>query len=116
MISQASSQHSVSFVVAGSDAGRVIETLSEEFRDDLDRQRVLSVEEDLDVAIVAVVGAGMRGTPGVAGRVFGTMGQERINVIAIAQGSSELNISFVIAERDVSAAVLALHCVFVSGG
>jgi aspartate kinase len=116
MISQASSQHSVSFVVAGNDAGRVIETLSEEFRDDLERQRVLSVEEDLDVAIVAVVGAGMRGTPGVAGRVFGTMGQERINVIAIAQGSSELNISFVIAERDVSAAVLALHRVFVSGG
>jgi aspartate kinase len=115
MISQASSQHSVSFVVAGSEARRVTEALSDEFQDDLDRQRVLSIQVDRHVAIVAVVGAGMRGTPGVAGRVFGTMGQARINVIAIAQGSSELNISFVIAERDVSAAVLALHRAFISG-
>ncbi len=114
MISQASSQHSVSFIVGDGDAEGVFVALTDEFEHDLARQRVLSVQVDRDVAIIAVVGAGMRGTPGVAGRVFSTMGEEGINIIAIAQGSSELNISFVVAGEDVSAAVLALHRVFIS--
>ncbi len=114
MISQASSQHSVSFVVGAPDAQHVIRALSDEFRDDLESQRVLSVHLDPQVAIIAVVGAGMRGTPGVAGKVFSTMGESRINIIAIAQGSSELNISFVVSEDDVSAAVVALHGVFLT--
>lgn len=116
MISQASSQHSVSFVVNGAEREVVQETLAAEFREDLDHQRVLSISSDRDVAIVAVVGAGMKGTPGVAGKVFGTMGDERINIVAIAQGSSELNISFVINGADVSAAVRALHVVFIASG
>jgi len=115
MISQASSQHSVSFIVDGVDRVTVLAALAEEFREDLRHQRVLSLSDDQDVAILAVVGAGMIGTPGVAGRVFGTMGNEKINVVAIAQGSSELNISFVVKESDVSAAVRALHRVFVAG-
>ncbi|MEZ4569290.1 MAG: ACT domain-containing protein [Thermomicrobiales bacterium] len=105
MISQASSQHSVSFIVSGSDCQRVCDALEMEFGDDIDHQRVLSITEHREVAIVAVVGAGMRGTPGVAGRVFATMGDEGINIVAIAQGSSELNISFVVDEANVSAAV-----------
>jgi aspartokinase len=58
---------------------------------------------------VAVVGENMRGTPGVAGRVFIALGQENVNIIAIAQGSSESNISFVVAEPDMKAALIATH-------
>jgi aspartokinase len=61
------------------------------------------------VAIVAAVGEGMRGTPGVAARVFGALGRAGVNVMAIAQGSSELNISFVVADGERDKAVLAVH-------
>jgi bifunctional aspartokinase / homoserine dehydrogenase 1 len=74
------------------------------------------VNEDVDgvdvlheVAIVTAVGSGMRGTPGVAGRVFTTMGEHTINVIAIAQGASECSISFVVDEPNLEHAVVALH-------
>ncbi|HRF97934.1 MAG TPA: ACT domain-containing protein, partial [Aggregatilineales bacterium] len=62
-----------------------------------------------DIVIITVVGAGMRGTPGVAGRVFTVMGNNTINVLAIAQGSSECSISFIIPETDLKRAVLTLH-------
>jgi aspartokinase len=62
-----------------------------------------------EVAIVTVVGAGMRGTPGVAGRVFTCMGDNTVNVIAIAQGVSECSISFVVHEDDLKHAVSSLH-------
>jgi aspartokinase len=62
-----------------------------------------------DVAIVTTVGAGMRGTPGIAGRIFTAMGDNRINVIAIAQGASECSISFVVEEQDLQKAVITLH-------
>jgi bifunctional aspartokinase / homoserine dehydrogenase 1 len=113
MISQASSQHSVTFVVQDNEAGMVRDALQAEFASDLSSDRVLSISADTDLAIVAVVGAGMRGTPGVAGKVFSTMGDHRINIVTIAQGSSELNISFAIADVDVARAVNALHDVFV---
>ncbi len=64
---------------------------------------------DAHVAIVAVVGEKMRGIPGVAGRTFSSLGRESVNVIAIAQGSSESNISFVIEEKGVKTALLSLH-------
>lgn len=115
MISQASSQHSVTFIVQGSQVDAALSALHSEFETDLQRGRVLSIVADRDLAIVAVVGGGMRGTPGVAGRIFGTMGRENINIVAIAQGSSELNISFVIAAGEVSRAVTALHETFVLG-
>lgn len=73
-------------------------------RQDVDRIEVLN-----EVAIVTTVGAGMRGTPGVAGRVFTTMGNSQVNVIAIAQGASECSISFVIDERHLDTAVISLH-------
>lgn len=116
MISQASSQHSVTFIVPDARADEVLDALRAEFAGDLARELVLSVAADRNVAIVAVVGGGMRGTPGVAGRVFGTMGNERINIIAIAQGSSELNISFVVPGDDVNRAVAALHLGFALAG
>ncbi len=112
MIFQASSQHSLGFVVRQADAGKVLSALEREFELDLLKGRVLRIWEDPKLAVVAVVGAGMRGTPGVAGRVFQTLGQNRINIVAIAQGSSELNISFVIAEHEVSRAVPIIHTAF----
>ncbi len=115
MISQASSQHSLSFVVRGTDGPKVIRLLTAEFEFDILRERVLRIAEDPGRAIVAVVGGGMRGTPGVAGRVFQTLGQEGINILAIAQGSSELNISFVVAEPEIARAVPALHQTFKLG-
>jgi aspartate kinase len=114
MISQASSQHSVSFIVHNVDVSAVVAALQREFADDLRSQRVLSISDDRDLAIIAVVGGGMRGTPGVAGRVFGTMGNAGINIVAIAQGSSELNISFAVADREVGRAVAELHAAFVA--
>ncbi len=112
MISQASSQHSVTFIVQDTEAAVVLAALEREFAGDLQSERVLSVSLNDNLAIVAVVGAGMRGTPGVAGRVFSTMGENAINIVTIAQGSSELNISFVIPQADVTRAVNALHTAF----
>jgi aspartate kinase len=62
-----------------------------------------------DIAIVAVVGEGMIGTMGIAGRVFGTLGKGKVNVVAIAQGASEINISFIVKEEDLTKAVACLH-------
>jgi aspartate kinase len=115
MISQASSQHSVTFIVQQSAVDEVLIALRREFDADLARQRVLSIEATRELAIVAVVGGGMRGTPGVAGRIFSSMGDMDVNIVAIAQGSSELNISFVIAADQVHRAVAALHSAFVMG-
>jgi bifunctional aspartokinase / homoserine dehydrogenase 1 len=117
MISQASSQHSLSFAVRGEDAPEILQLLEDEFELDLIRQRLLRIWEDPGVAIVAIVGAGMRGTPGVSGRLFMTLGDAHINIVTIAQGSSELNISCVINESEIARAVPLLHQEFgLAGG
>ncbi len=109
MISQASSEQSFCFVVPQDQAQGVKDKIEAELRLEIAKQDVDSVDILNDIAVVTVVGAGMRGTPGVAGRVFSTMGGQGINVIAIAQGASECSISFVIAEADRERTVLALH-------
>jgi aspartokinase len=76
------------------------------------RGHIEEIVAEPSVAIVAVVGDRMRGTPGVAATVFGALGARDINVIAISQGSSERNISFVVTEHDAAAAVRALHKAF----
>ncbi|MHC1571055.1 MAG: aspartate kinase, partial [Methermicoccaceae archaeon] len=108
MISQGSSEANISMVVDDVHAKRAVEVLKREF----ERNTVKDVLLNEDVCVVAVVGAGMIGTPGVAGRVFSTMGRESINVIMISQGSSQSNISFVIEKRDAKRAVEALHAEF----
>ena len=72
-----------------------------------------SPTETEDVAAVALIGEGMRGTPGVAARLFGALGAAKVNVIAIAQGSSESNISCVVSVGDRAAAVKAIHQEFI---
>jgi aspartokinase/homoserine dehydrogenase 1 len=109
LISQSSSQNDICFIVAAADAKRTVEALREQFAQDLAHQNVEHISLDPHIAIVAVVGENMRGTVGVAGRTFSTMGRDSINIIAIAQGSSESNISFVVEQKDMKKAVLALH-------
>ena len=109
MISQASSENSICLVVDAASTDRLKSALERMFSAELRRHDVERVSIERPVAIVAAVGEGMRGTPGVAARVFGALGKAGVNVVAIAQGSSELNISLVVAEKDREAAVRLIH-------
>jgi bifunctional aspartokinase / homoserine dehydrogenase 1 len=109
LISQSSSQNDICFCVSSADAQRTVDALRKEFAQDLAHHKVEHITVDPQIAIVAVVGQNMCGTPGIAGKTFNAMGQEGVNLIAIAQGSSETNISFVIAEKSVLTALRALH-------
>ena len=109
LISQSSSQNDICFIVASADAKRTVDALREQFVQDLAHHKVEHISLDPLIAIVAVVGENMRGTVGVAGRTFSTLGREGVNIIAIAQGSSESNISFVVEQADMKKALLALH-------
>jgi aspartokinase/homoserine dehydrogenase 1 len=112
MISQSSSEQSICFVVPTREAGGVLNALREELARELERRDIESITSQDDIVIIAVVGAGMKGIPGIASKAFTALGNERINVIAIAQGSSEYNISIVVDQRDGDAAVRALHAEF----
>jgi bifunctional aspartokinase / homoserine dehydrogenase 1 len=109
LISQSSSQNDICFCVSSTDAERTVDALRREFAQDLAHQKVEHITVDPHIAIVAVVGQNMCGTPGIAGKTFNAMGKQGVNIIAIAQGSSETNISFVIEEKSVIAALRALH-------
>ncbi len=112
MISQSSSEYNICFVVGKDWSQKVADVLRREFAPELKVGDVSKVRTQ-DVAVLAAVGEGMRGAPGVAGRLFSALGRQAINVIAIAQGSSELNISFVVAEDQRAAAVQAVHNEFI---
>lgn len=109
LISQSSSQNDICFIVAASDAQRTVEALRKEFAQDVAHEKVEHITVDPSIAIVAVVGENMRGVHGLAGRTFSALGRENVNIIAIAQGSSESNISFVVSEKDVKPALLTTH-------
>ena len=109
LISQSSSQNDICFIVSGADAKRTVDGLREEFAQDLAHETVEHITIDTNIAIVAVVGENMRGTPGIAGRTFSALGRENVNLIAIAQGSSESNISFVVEENAMKKALIAVH-------
>ncbi len=109
LISQSSSQNDICFIVSAGDAQRTVEALRKEFAQDLAHEKVEHITVDSNIAIVAVVGENMRGTPGVAGRTFNALGRENVNLIAIAQGSSESNISFVVEEKAMKTALITAH-------
>jgi len=115
MISQASSENSICLVVPDDSIERLETALRKMFSRELARHDVEKVAIESPVAIVSAVGEGMRGTPGVAARLFGALGRAKVNVIAIAQGSSELNISLVVGEKDREQAVRAIHQEFHAG-
>lgn len=109
LITQASSEQSICFAVQVESAQGVVSALSSEFSAELARRDIDRIWATGEVVIVTVVGAGMRHTPGVSGRVFSALGAQGVNVIAIAQGSSEVAISMVMDAADAEAAVQALH-------
>ncbi len=109
MISQASSEQSICFMVKSAESPTVINALKAELARELERRDLDEITVQAETVILAVVGAGMKGTPGISARVFGALGQHRINVIAIAQGSSEYNISLVVAQGDANTAVRLIH-------
>ena len=109
MISQASSEQSICFLVAETSAVTVIDALRKEFHHELDRRDIEDISSLNPVVIVTVVGGAIKRTPGVAGRIFGALGAGGINVIAIAMGSSECSISLVVAAADADRSVQGLH-------
>jgi aspartokinase/homoserine dehydrogenase 1 len=112
LVSQSSSQNDICFVISTADEKRALMALREAFAPEMAEQTVEHVSANPNVAIVAVVGENMQGIPGIAGRTFGALGREGVNVIAIAQGSSEYNISLVVEQGAMQRALVALHAEF----
>ncbi len=112
MISTAVSEANISMVIRRNLVGRALSTLEIAL---LGRGLVSEVTAEDDVCVIAVMGANMKGTLGVASRIFTTVARKKINIRMIAQGSSELNISFVVKEKDGEAAVRAIHGEFQLG-
>ena len=112
LISQASSEQSICFAVPSNAAELVVQKIQNEFQREIDRRDIDSVWSSEEVVIISVVGSGMKNIPGVAGKVFSKLGESKVNVIAIAQGSSEVSISFIVAADDGARAVQALHNIF----
>ncbi len=115
MISQGSSEQSICFVVPEPEGDAVMAALEAEFARELAQHMIEEISNQPDIVIVAVIGAGMKGTPGIAARVFNALGARDINVIAIAQGSSEANISLVVLQAEADEAIRAIHDTFELG-
>jgi len=109
LITQASSEQSICFAAPAGVSTEVLAALEAEFGAELQRRDIDQVWAMSPVAIVTIVGAGMRGTPGIAGRIFTALGEQEINIIAIAQGSSECSISLVIEGDATADAVRRIH-------
>ena len=114
MISQASSEQSICFVVPLAARQVATQALEEEFRHEIERRDIDQINASSDCAIVTVVGAGMRSTPGIAGKIFSAVEAESVNVIAIAQGSSECSISLVVDASETDKAIRAIHRLIVN--
>lgn len=109
MISQASSEQSICFVIPNSSSSTVISTLEDALRHEIDRGDIDRIKSRDDVVIVTAVGVGIHERPGVAARVFAALADAGVNILVIAQGSSECSISTVVAASDGDRAVKALH-------
>lgn len=109
LISQASSEHSICLAVLPESGQKAKKVIEEEFRLEMIDKKIGQVAVEEKLSIIAVVGENMRHTPGIAGKVFQSLGRQKINIIAIAQGSSELNISLVINRSDLSKALNVIH-------
>jgi len=112
LISQASSEHSICMGIPTIAANAAAAALREAFAPELARREIDAIEVRPDLATIAVVGLGMAGSPGVAARLFGALADEGVNIVAIAQGASELNISLVVEGRDAGKAQRAIHSAF----
>jgi len=109
LITQASSEQSICFAVPTESADQVLDALQRNFALELSERDIDRVWATEEVAIITAVGSGTRNTPGVAGQIFSKLGDNNINVLAIAHGSSDVSISMVVETRDTEVAVRALH-------
>ena len=116
LITQASSEQSICFIVPEASAISVVGSLGAEFAEELQRRDIERIWSRDAIAIVTIVGAGIQTTYGIAGRIFSALGDHTVNVIAIAQGSSECGISVVVAGEDVGRAVEHIHELIVARG
>ncbi len=116
MISQASSEHTICLVFRTAEGERALAALNHELTMELETHRIERFELMRDLLVVSVIGENMAGTPGIAGRLFSSLGQAGVNVLVIAQGSSERNISFVIEEKDHVLALRTIHAAFLNHG
>ncbi|HDD36501.1 MAG TPA: ACT domain-containing protein, partial [Archaeoglobus veneficus] len=110
MVSQSSSELNLSIVVDYNDVNKALKALKHL------NNGIVNVSEKKDIAVISAVGAGMAGTPGVAGRIFSALGRNKINVIMISQSCSEFNVSFAVARKDGRKAVEVIHEEFNLGG
>ncbi|MBI5302463.1 MAG: aspartate kinase [Chloroflexi bacterium] len=112
MISQSSSEQNICFIIEADATARATAALEKEFELERLRHNIDRISAQEKIAIIAIVGAGMKNTPGIAAKVFGALGEHQMNIISIAQGSSEYNLSVVVEEQDADAAVKAIHSSF----
>ncbi len=109
LITQASSEYSITFAIIPSDSGMAATAIQEEFRIEINFNRELKVLIEKNLSIIAIVGEKMKNTPGISATLFRALGKNGINVIATAQGSSELNISVVIKNESLKKALNVIH-------
>lgn len=109
LVSQVFSEHSICFAIQPAEVDLAESLLKEEFSFELKNHFIDSIKIENDLSLIAVVGEGMRHTPGISGKLFSVLGEKNVNVIAIAQGSSERNISFIIKNDEVKSAIRSLH-------
>jgi aspartokinase/homoserine dehydrogenase 1 len=109
LITQASSEYSITFAVSPSDAGAASAAISEEFAREIKSNNELKLLVEKNLSVIAIVGEKMKNTPGISATLFTSLGRSGINVIATAQGSSELNISVVIKNENLKKALNAIH-------
>jgi len=112
LITQSSSEHSITFAVQPADAERAKALIEQEFELELLANKLEKPEIEANLAVLAVVGENMKQTPGVSGKLFHALGRNGVNVRAIAQGSSEYNISVIISSHDLAKALNAVHDAF----
>ncbi len=109
LITQASSEQSICFAVPSETALYVVKAVEDAFKNELERRDIDQVWASDEVSILTIVGSGMRNTPGISGKIFSVLGASQINVIAIAQGSTEVAISLVVDAQDSQTALVELH-------
>lgn len=112
LITQSSSEHSITFAVNPNDAEKAMHLMQKEFELELEAEKLDALQIEGNLAVLAIVGENMKHTPGMSGKLFHALGRNGVNVRAIAQGSSEYNISVILSKDDLHKAVNAVHDAF----
>ena len=115
MITQSSSEHSISLVCRENEACIAADTLKRDLSDVMASRMIRDIKVSGALEIIAVIGENMRGRVGLSGKLFSALGDAGVNILAIAQGSTERNISLVISGKDTETAIRAIHAAFIEG-